>query len=116
MDLSLVERQLLQPCERVVWYILPYVRSELVRELEKLGLTQQEIAKELNLTQPAVSQYIAGNRARVEKLDDHISYMLKELAREIEEGEVENLSGRICEICSYVKENPELLRSCDLKK
>lgn len=111
MYFPIVKGDMLQPCERIL-----YIRAELVRKLEKLGLPQQEIAEELELTHPEVSQYIEGESTQVDKLDDQISYMLKELARDIREGEVENLSGRICGLCNYLESNPELVRPRDFEK
>lgn len=107
----MVNVDMLQPCERVI-----YIRAELVRELEKLGLTQQDIAEKLGLARSTVAQYIDGKKAQPGKLDDQISYMLKELAQEIRKGEVKNLSKRICGLCNYLKNNPELLRPQDFEK
>lgn len=53
--------------------ILPAIRSIMAKELhEQYGYKQKEIAKRLEITQPAVSQYINQNRAK-EKVINKIS-------------------------------------------
>ena len=46
------------PCEMVVWYIIPAIRSELAKDLLKLGMKQKKISELMDITQPAVSQYL----------------------------------------------------------
>lgn len=46
-----------------VWYILPSIRKNLVEGLVKEGLSQKEIAKLMNLTEAAVSNYLKKKRA-----------------------------------------------------
>lgn len=48
------------PDEIVVESFLPTFRSMLASELDTRGLTQQEIADHLGVSQPAVSKYVAG--------------------------------------------------------
>ncbi|MXR51444.1 helix-turn-helix domain-containing protein [Halovenus sp. WSH3] len=49
------------PSEIVVERFLPTVRAMLAAELNERGLTQQEIADELGVSQAAVSQYVRGD-------------------------------------------------------
>ncbi len=65
------------PQEVEVWYLIPAIRRELVIELSKLGLNQSIIAKKLNLTRAAVSQYLSKKRATKLSID------LKPLKRDI---------------------------------
>jgi len=52
-------------CEVVANEILPALRKIITERLSSdYGLTQEEIAGKLGLTQPAVSQYLEGKRAR----------------------------------------------------
>ena len=44
------------PCEMVVWYVIPAIRSELAKDLLKLGMKQKTISELMDITQPAVSQ------------------------------------------------------------
>ena len=50
------------PCEMVVWYIIPAIRSELAKDLLKLGMKQKKISELMDITQPAVSQYLTDKR------------------------------------------------------
>ena len=50
------------PQEIEVWYVIPAIRREFVREMKKCGLKQSEIALKLGLTRAAVSQYVSGKR------------------------------------------------------
>lgn len=52
------------PQEIEVWYVIPAIRKELAKAMKKKGLKQQEIATNLGLTVPAVSQYITGKRGK----------------------------------------------------
>ncbi len=51
------------PQEIEVWYILPAIRKELVVALKETGKSQKEIAKLLNITEAAISQYTKEKRA-----------------------------------------------------
>jgi predicted fused transcriptional regulator/phosphomethylpyrimidine kinase/predicted transcriptional regulator len=51
------------PSEIVVERFLPTVRAMLATELDERGLTQQEIAGHLGVSQAAVSQYVSGDTA-----------------------------------------------------
>lgn len=69
--------------------ILPAFRSILASELQQeYGFMQKEIAYKLDLTQPAVSQYLSGTRADQEvinkiKDDPQINILLKDAAANI---------------------------------
>ena len=53
------------PQEIEVWYILPAIRRELVKSmLNDMKLSQKQVAKIMNLTEPAVSQYLHSKRAK----------------------------------------------------
>ncbi|QLG48227.1 thiamine-phosphate synthase family protein [Natrinema halophilum] len=52
---------LVLPSELVVDRFLPTVRAMLAARLAERGLTQQEIATQLGVTQAAVSKYVSGN-------------------------------------------------------
>ncbi|AHF99716.1 transcriptional regulator [Halostagnicola larsenii XH-48] len=51
---------LVLPSELVVDRFLPTVRAVLARRLSERGMTQNEIAAELSVTQAAISKYVAG--------------------------------------------------------
>ena len=50
------------PQEVQVWLILPALRRQLAISLKVEGMKQKEIAKALNLTEAAVSQYVKKKR------------------------------------------------------
>ncbi len=53
------------PQEIEVWYIMPAIRKELCRVLlDTHNFTQKEIAKRLNITEAAVSQYKKDKRGQ----------------------------------------------------
>ena len=59
------------PSEIVVEDVLPTLRVLLARELAEHGLTQEEIAAHLGVTQAAVSTYINGDPAVEPRIADH---------------------------------------------
>ena len=60
------------PQEVEVHYILPALRKALMNEMKSRGLTQKEIAKLLQVTEPAISQYASGKRATSVVFNDKI--------------------------------------------
>lgn len=93
------------PCEIVVWYVIPAIRSELAKELLNLGMKQKDVSELMDITQPAVSQYITDKRGSGIKLDDQVRGMVQDFARELSEGEATkaDLIPRTCMICKNVK-------------
>jgi len=59
------------PSEIVVEEVLPTLRVELAHALAERGLTQQEVADELGITQAAVSKYVSGEATTVTSVADH---------------------------------------------
>lgn len=93
------------PCEIVVWYVIPAIRSELAKELLNLGMKQKDVSELMDITQPAVSQYITDKRGSGIKLNDDVRQMIKDFARELSEGEATKaqLISRTCSICKHVE-------------
>ena len=93
------------PCEIVVWYVIPAIRSELAKELLNLGMKQKDVSELMDITQPAVSQYITDKRGSGIKLPDDVRQMIKDFARELYDGEADksDLISRVCIICKHVK-------------
>lgn len=98
-------RKLKPPCEIVVWYLIPGIRSVLAKELFNLGMKQKEISKILDITQPAVSQYLSDKRGNEVGFSDEILVMIKNLANDLKDGKIEKIDiiPRICEICRKTK-------------
>ena len=93
------------PCEIVVWYVIPAIRSELAKELLNLGMKQKDVSELMDITQPAVSQYITDKRGSGIKLDDDVRAMVQTFANELSEGTATkaDLIPRTCKICHNVR-------------
>lgn len=101
----MVEDNFRQPCKSAIWHILPQIRAGLTRELATQGLSQQEIAEELGLTQAAVSQYISKRRIKQEILDEMARRLLENSAKDIKEDNSIDLPKRIFGICNFIHAN-----------
>ena len=103
------------PCEIVVWYVIPTIRSELAKELLNLGMKQKEISELLDITQPAVSQYISDKRGHGIKFNDETQKLIREFAEGLVEGKhtQRDIIPHVCQICKKVKTD-EIL--CQLHK
>ncbi len=98
--------------------VIPAIRALVVKRLvEEHGMTQQEAAKLLGVTQPAVSKYLHQKRGAAIRLNG-----IKEIDRAT--GDIANLvssrkvkpvevMGKIEAACDYVKRNRYM---CDLHK
>lgn len=93
------------PCEIVVWYVIPSIRSELAKELLSLGMKQKEISEVLDITQPAVSQYISDKRGHGIKFEPEIQQMIKDFALLLVKGEASQVDiiPKMCQICKRIK-------------
>jgi len=93
------------PCEIVVWYVIPTIRSELAKELLNLGMKQKQISEILDITQPAVSQYISDKRGHGIKFEPEVQNMIKDFALDLVEGKASQLDiiPKMSEICKKVK-------------
>ena len=105
------------PCEVVVWYVIPAIRSELAKELLNLGMRQKDVSELMDITQPAVSQYITDKRGSGIKLNDDVRKMVQDFARELAEGKATKaeLIGRTCFICKHV-ETEDVLEQLNIDK
>lgn len=93
------------PCEIVVWYVIPSIRSELAKELLKLGMKQKQISEVLDITQPAVSQYISDKRGHGIKFERDVQNMIKDFAQDLVGGKASqrDIIPKMCEICKKIK-------------
>ena len=72
------------PQEIEVWYLLPALRREIAMRLKSIGYNQKDIAKIMDITPAAVSQYLHNKRAK--KLDieidsEIIDYAVEEIEK-----------------------------------
>ena len=105
------------PCEIVVWYVIPAVRSELAKGLLNCGMKQKDISKLMDITQPAVSQYITDKRGSGIKFNDNVKEMIHEFARQLSVGEAtkSDIIPRTCAICKKVN-IIDVLEQLDINK
>lgn len=103
------------PCEIVVWYIIPSIRSKLAKELLNLGMKQKDISELLDITQPAVSQYISDKRGHEIEFDPIVEQYIKDMAKDMQTGKLQpiDLIPRFCHICKTIKTQEVL---CQLHK
>jgi len=92
------------PQEVEVWYVIPALRKELAKSLLELGLSQKEIAKRLQLTEPAVSQYLKGKRGNDVKFSDNALKQIKSSARRINNSTSKTITNKeIFRLTSYIR-------------
>jgi predicted transcriptional regulator len=75
-------KNVMQPQEIEVFYIIPAIRSYLAKALKESGKSQKEIAKLFGLRESTVSQYINSKRATL-KLSKDVQERIKKLAAKI---------------------------------
>jgi predicted transcriptional regulator len=110
-------------CEVVVNEILPAVRSMLAKELKDSGMTQEQIAEALGITQASVSYYLRQARGKNVEMLEKSASLKKKLTAERIKAKKANTALDFCGICKEVrkevicgfhkKSNPAL-ESCNM--
>ena len=95
------------PCQKIVWDVLPAIRSAIAVELVRCGVSQVEAAKMLEIAPSAVSQYISGKRGYRIEFENDIKRSIERLAEDLKNKEKINLVQRICGICRQLREGDE---------
>ncbi len=99
------------PCEIIIWYVLPAVRKEIVRNLiNDHNYTQAKAAKKLGMTEAAISQYLSGKRGEMNIKDEDILEMIKQSADRIDKGDDSSVIIEMCHICESIKNSDILAR------
>lgn len=98
--------------------VIPAIRALIVKRLvEEHGMTQQEAAKLLGVTQPAVSKYLHHKRGAAIRLNGimEIDQATNEIANLVSSKKAKPLDvmSRIEAACEYVRKNRYM---CDLHK
>lgn len=96
------------PQEIEVWYILPAVRREIVIVLKKDGLSQKKIAEWLNVSAPAISQYIKDKRAKGVTFPSDVQSFIEAAAKRIKDKTT--AYQEIQAIVAFIKETKALCR------
>lgn len=95
------------PCQTIVWDVLPAIRAAIAEELINCGLSQQEVAKELDMAPSAVSQYLSKKRGYRIVFDEDVKKSIRVLAEDMENNRVEDLAERICSICRQLRDDDQ---------
>lgn len=103
------------PCEIVVQKILPVIRANLAKELvQKHSLRQEQVAKELGLTQPAVSHYLKEFRGKGEfKIGDaKFHRLISEFADRMKAGKTTDpeKNAFVCDLCRHCRSTALICR------
>lgn len=93
------------PCEIVVWYVIPAIRSELAKDLIALGMKQKQVSDLMDITQPAVSQYLTDKRGSGVKLNENVKDSIADFASRLANGTAGKIDiiGMICDICKQIE-------------
>ncbi len=98
------------PCELIVWYILPAIRSAIAESMiNDHNLRQTEVARKLGVTDAAVSQYLSSKRGKTVIKDPKILKQIKESAKRIAKGEEDKILLETCRLCDLIKNSKILL-------
>jgi len=92
------------PCEKVLWFVLPAIRKELVRSLvQEHGYTQRDTARFLGLSDAAVSQYISKKRGRLVINDKAFLDEIARSAKRIVKEGPKVVDQEICRLCGLLR-------------
>ena len=106
------------PCEVIVRSTIPALRAILARELvNNYGLTQEETARILNVTQAAISYYmrkIRGDVLNVETIPK-VKSKSKRIAKSLINGNLSktDLTKNICELCWIIRTSKIMCHLCE---
>ncbi|MDD1676494.1 MAG: transcriptional regulator [Methanomicrobiales archaeon] len=93
------------PCQTIVWDVLPAIRAAIAEEIVKNGVSQLEAARLLDMAPSAVSQYLTKKRGYRIELSAEVKVLIQQLAKDVKEGTVEDITPRICDICRHLRES-----------
>ncbi|AGB48858.1 putative transcriptional regulator [Methanomethylovorans hollandica DSM 15978] len=92
------------PCQTIVWDVLPAIRAAIAEELVNLGISQQEIARLLDMVPSAISQYLSKKRGYRIEFEDDVRNAIRSIALDLSKGEVPDLPKRVCTICTMLQD------------
>ncbi len=88
-------------CEFSARFVLPRIRVALARELRARGFSVTEIAKMLETSPAAVSQYLSGKRGK--DVPPQFKEDVRRLAERLAAGE--DVSKELCDLCNRIRES-----------
>jgi len=92
------------PCQVIVWDILPAIRAAIAIELVSNGVSPLEVAKMLDTTPSAISQYRSKKRGYRVEFEGEVKESIRRLAEDIKAGACNDIVTIICEICRQLRE------------
>ena len=94
--------------------IIPALQASLAAELVNLGISQVQAAKALSIAPSAVSQYLSGKRGYRIVFDDEINEIIRDLAKEVHAGNLDELAleMKFCEVCSIIRGEDNCSLTC----
>jgi predicted transcriptional regulator len=103
-------------CEYIASHFLPLYRAFVAKELvEKYNLTQNQAARKLGTTQPAISQYLSSKRGRKGISNyDEVAPLVKEAAAKVAksvaktEMSPEEFNASFCDLCKALLKNKKI--------
>ncbi|MBL7206779.1 MAG: transcriptional regulator [Candidatus Aenigmarchaeota archaeon] len=95
------------PQEIEVWYIIPAIRREFVKSLVK-EMSQKKAAEMLDLTEPAVSQYLKNKRGSEIEFNEKIMEMIEKSVKNIKKGD--SVLGEIQEVIKVCRKEKLLCK------
>ncbi len=102
------------PCEIIIWYLLPAIRSTLAKELATLGLSQKEISEKLGISEAAVSQYMKNKRGKKVAFTAEFYELVRNIARQIAPSTPPlEVYRKTCNLCLELRKKAIL---CDLHR
>lgn len=94
------------PYEIAVKSVIPALRGMIAKELVRLNYTQVKIAEMLDVTQPAVSKYLASKRGNAIHFDgrDDVVGVIRKLSKQLADEKLSSfdLMREITEMVNYV--------------
>ena len=106
-------------CEIIVHDVLPSVRAMVALKLTKTyGFSQEQAARKMNTSQPAISQYkrqIRGHKSGVFKNNPKLMEMVNNIAEKVASGELNGfeITAEFCKVCKYLRTHGLM---CDLHR
>lgn len=102
-------------CEVVVKDVLPAVRSILAEELTNAGLKQEDVARKLYLTQPAVSHYLKkarGKNVKILRENNEVNKYLKKTAEDLiaKKARKYDIVLKFCDVCKVIRKTRVICR------
>ena len=97
-------------CEKMVKYVVPWIRRELAISLVRdHGMPQVRIAEILEVTDAAISQYLSSKRGSDIQIDDEsVIQEIKFSAEKLSSGRNSSTSKEICSLCKLIRKRHAL--------